>query len=108
MCDVMVAHGSPATQRGSALRRTLYHEFRAAEQIIAEGPWDRAWVERRMRLMPVALRKYQEAFPDAPQFEWRVEEFRPEESGDDAVELKVVHAVHSESAYCSAGSVTGE
>ena len=105
--DVMVAHGSPATQRGSALRRTLYYEFRAAEQILAEGPWDRTWVDRRMRLVPVALRKYQEAFPKMAQFDWRAsDEFRPEESGDDAVELKVVHEVHSESAYCSAGSAS--
>ncbi len=103
--DVMVAHGSPAAQ-GKALRRTLYYEFRAAEEIVEEGPWDRRWIDRRMRLLPVALRKHQEAFPDAKPFEWRVDdEFRPQASENDEVELKVVHEVHNESAFCSAGSV---
>ena len=105
--DVMVAHGSPATQQGSALRRTLYYEFRPAEQIVDEGPWDRSWVERRMRLIPLARRKYQEAFPHAPRFDWRVSAaFRPEVSDDETAELKVVHELHSESAYCSAGDVS--
>ena len=103
--DVMVAHGSPAA-RGKALRRTLYYEFRAAEEITEEGPWDRSWIDRRMRLLPVALRKHQEAFPDAEPFAWRVnDKFRPQVSGNDEVELKVVHEVHNESAFCSAGSV---
>jgi ectoine hydroxylase-related dioxygenase (phytanoyl-CoA dioxygenase family) len=102
--DVMIAHGSPATQQGSALRRTLYYEFRAAEEIVAEGPWDRAWIDRRMRLLPVALHRHQEAFPNVPQFDWQVSSaFRPEVSGDDEVELKVAHEVHTESAFCSAG-----
>lgn len=102
--DVMIAHGSPATQQGSALRRTLYYEFRAAEEIVAEGPWDRLWIDRRMRLVPIALRKHREAFTHAPQFDWQVSsEFRPEVSVDDAVELKVVHEVHTEAAFCSAG-----
>ena len=107
--DVMVAHGSPATQRGSALRRTLYYEFRAAEQVVEEGPWDRNWIDRRMRLVPLALRKHREAFPDAEPFAWRVADaFRPQTSGDEEVELKVVHEVHNESAFCSAGSVVAD
>ena len=101
--DVMVAHGSPAT-KGAALRRTLYYEFRAAEEILEEGPWDRTWIDRRMRLVPVALRKHREAFADVPQFEWQAEPaFRPPASSNDAVELKVVHEVHTEAAFCSAG-----
>ncbi len=35
--DVMVVHGSPPVE-GKALRRTMHYEFRAAEQITAEGP----------------------------------------------------------------------
>lgn len=101
--DVMIAHGSPAT-KGAALRRTLYYEFRAAEEILEEGPWDRTWIDRRMRLVPVALRKHHVAFTDVPQFEWKADPvFRPPTSTDDEIELKVVHEVHTESAFCSAG-----
>ena len=101
--DVMVAHGSPETH-GKALRRTLYYEFRAAEEILEEGPWDREWIERRMRLIPVALRKYQQAFPQAEGFTWKAEDaFRPEPVGEDEVELKVAHISHTSGAWCSAG-----
>ncbi len=75
--DVMVAHGSERAQ-GNALRRTIYYEFRSAEQILSEGPWDREWIEKRMRLLPVALDAYRKAFPNEPQYEWRADEpFRP-------------------------------
>jgi len=101
--DVMVAHGSPETH-GAALRRTLYYEFRAAEEIVLDGPWDRSWIDRRMRLVPVALRRYREAFPHADQFQWNIsDEFRPQVTGDEAEELKVAHLVHMNGAYCSAG-----
>jgi ectoine hydroxylase-related dioxygenase (phytanoyl-CoA dioxygenase family) len=102
--DVMVAHGSPAVV-GKALRRTIYYEFRAAEEILAEGPWDRSWIDRRLRLLPLALERYQQAFPGASQFRWNIrDEFRPVASGDEAVELKIAHMVHTSGAYCSAGN----
>jgi ectoine hydroxylase-related dioxygenase (phytanoyl-CoA dioxygenase family) len=104
--DVMVVHGSPHVE-GNALRRTLYYEFRAAEEILEEGPWDREWIDRRLRLVPVGLRRHAQAFPDADQFQWNIApDFRPEVTDDDEVELKVAHVVHTPSAYCSAGSVT--
>ena len=55
--DVMVLHGSERTL-GKNLRRTIYYEFRAAEMILDEGPWDTEWIDRRMRLIPLALKKY--------------------------------------------------
>ncbi len=67
--DVMVLHGSVRTQ-GNNLRRTIYYEFRAVEEILAEGLWDRAWIDRRLRLLPVALRRYRERFPMSTQFDW--------------------------------------
>jgi ectoine hydroxylase-related dioxygenase (phytanoyl-CoA dioxygenase family) len=103
MHDVMVAHGSPETH-GKALRRTVYYEFRAAEEILADGPWDREWIDRRLRLMPVALRKYRQAYPAADQFDWKIEDqFRPPEGGSDDVELKIAHIWHMPGTYCSAG-----
>jgi ectoine hydroxylase-related dioxygenase (phytanoyl-CoA dioxygenase family) len=103
--DVMIAHGSPETH-GSPLRRTIYYEFRAAEEILAEGPWDRAWIDRRLSLMPLALLRHQQAFPAAPQFDWKIEPvFRPQVSDLAEVELKVPHLQHTPGAYCSAGSV---
>jgi ectoine hydroxylase-related dioxygenase (phytanoyl-CoA dioxygenase family) len=103
--DVMVAHGSPEVE-GKTRRRTLYYEFRAAEQILAEGPWDSEWVDRRLRLLPLGLQAHQQAYPERDQFTWQVEDaYRPDFSGDRAQELKVAHVVHTSGAYCSAGDV---
>jgi len=100
---VMVVHGSPQVV-GRALRRTIYYEFRPAEEILADGPWDGAWIERRMRLVPLGLAAHARAFPDAPPFRWRVDAaFRPAPLGSDEAELKVAHEVHMSGSYCSAG-----
>ncbi len=101
--DVMIVHGSEAVQ-GNRLRRTIYYEFRAAEQIAAEGPWDAEWVDRRLRLVPVALREHARRNPDEPQFAWNVSPgVAPDASGDDDAELRIAHGVHSPGSYCSAG-----
>ena len=101
--DVMVLHGSEATS-GNALRRTLYLEFRAAEQIAAEGPWDADWTLRRLRLVPLALDARQQAHPEAAPFNWRPDEaLRPERLTDAREELKVAHSVHTPGMWCSAG-----
>jgi ectoine hydroxylase-related dioxygenase (phytanoyl-CoA dioxygenase family) len=101
--DVMVVHGSEHTE-GKALRRTLYYEFRAAEEIEEDGPWDRTWIDRRLRLMPVALRRFQEAFPTHAQFNWQIDdEYKPAVSQDEATELKIAHEVHMNGSWCSAG-----
>jgi ectoine hydroxylase-related dioxygenase (phytanoyl-CoA dioxygenase family) len=101
--DVMLVHGSEPTL-GNALRRTLYYEFRPAEQILEEGPWDRSWVDQRLRLLPPALKAYAEANPGQPGFKWRPDAgFRPDVSP--GAELRVPHLVHSPGSYCSAGDV---
>jgi len=101
--DVMVVHGSARTE-GNALRRTIYYEFRSVEEILEDGPWDRTWIDRRMRLVPLALEHYRQAYPDAAPFAWQASaEFRPRTSGDEEQELKVAHEVHMSGAYCSAG-----
>ena len=103
--DVMVVHGSEAVT-GNRLRRTIYYEFRAAEQIAAEGPWDAEWVDQRLRLLPVALREHARANPGAEPFAWNIDPaIRPADSGDDQAELRIAHLVHSPGSYCSAGSV---
>jgi len=102
--DVMVVHGSEEVE-GKALRRTIYYEFRAAEEILADGPWDREWIDRRLRLVPLALRRYKQAFPEREQFQWRISsEFCPQVTSDEQYELKVAHVVHSGGTYCSAGN----
>ncbi len=103
--DVMIVHGSQPTQ-GNALRRTIYYEFRAAEEILDEGPWDREWISRRMRLVPLALRRHRRAYPQADQFAWGVtDDFRPAMTDDEDAELRVAHIVHTPGSYCSAGNV---
>jgi len=103
--DVMVVHGSEAVT-GNKLRRTIYYEFRAAEQIMGEGPWDAAWVDQRLRLIPLGLAEHAATNPDKPQFQWKISsDFAPETSGDTAAELRMAHTAHSPGSYCSAGSV---
>lgn len=103
--DVMIVHGSPPVD-GGRLRRTLYYEFRPAEQILAEGPWDAAWVTKRLRLLPLALAEHARARPDHPTFDWRPDPaLRPQPEGDAAAELRVVHETHSPGSWCSAGDV---
>ncbi len=103
--DVMVVHGSEQVV-GKALRRTIYYEFRAAEQIVQEGPWDSEWIDKRVRMLPPALRHYAAAYPEKDQFVWNIaDEFRPEVSEDEATELKIAHLVHTSGSFCSAGDV---
>ncbi|WEK13735.1 MAG: phytanoyl-CoA dioxygenase family protein [Candidatus Microbacterium phytovorans] len=103
--DVMIVHGSEAVQ-GNRLRRTIYYEFRSAEQILAEGPWDAEWIDRRLRLLPVALREHARRNPEAEAFAWNVPaSLAPQVTGDDETELRIAHGVHSPGSYCSAGSV---
>lgn len=106
--DVMVLHGSERTL-GKSLRRTIYYEFRSADMILEEGPWDRDWIDRKIRLIPVALRKFAASYPGHEQFSWQVSNnLRPVPVGDDAEELKVAHVWHSPGAYCSATSAPRE
>ncbi len=103
--DVMIVHGSEAVQ-GNRLRRTIYYEFRSAHQIAAEGPWDAEWVDRRLRLVPVALRENARRTPADARFTWNVSpEIAPAVTEDDDAELRIAHGVHSPGSYCSAGSV---
>jgi ectoine hydroxylase-related dioxygenase (phytanoyl-CoA dioxygenase family) len=102
--DVMVVHGSEQTV-GKALRRTIYYEFRAAEEIVEEGPWDNQWIERRLRLIPLALAAHQRQYPNSEQFDWQIEpQFKPHPAGDQAEELRIVHLSHTAGTYCSAGN----
>ena len=89
---------------GKDLRRTIYYESRAAEEILEDGPWDREWIDRRLRLVRPALDRYRQAFPERDQFQWNIsDEFRPRDAGDEAHELKIAHVVHMQGSYCSAG-----
>lgn len=101
--DVMILHGSEPTS-GQALRRTVYLEFRSAEQILGEGPWDATWIEKRLRLVPVALAAYQAEFPNQPAFAWNISDtYRPAPLADVQTELKVAHEIHTPGSWCSAG-----
>lgn len=103
--DVMIVHGSEPV-RHNPLRRTLYYEFRSAEQILSEGPWDRAWVDARMKLLPLALAEHARRRPDVEQFHWRVtDDLRPAPSADVETELRLVHLVSDPGSFCSAGDV---
>jgi ectoine hydroxylase-related dioxygenase (phytanoyl-CoA dioxygenase family) len=101
--DVMLVHGSEPTL-GNALRRTIYYEFRPAEQILDEGPWDRSWVDKRLRMLPLAFAAYAKANPGQLGFVWQIDpDLRP--SAISETELRVLHLVHTPGSYCSAGDV---
>ncbi|MGN9811660.1 phytanoyl-CoA dioxygenase family protein [Micromonospora sp. BQ11] len=103
--DVMLVHGS-APVTGNRLRRTIYYEFRPAEQILAEGPWDAGWVQRRLRLIPLALAEDARRNPGRPGFSWRIpDRLRPAPTGDAASELRIAHTSHTPGSHCSAGDV---
>lgn len=102
--DDMVLHGSPRTLQNH-LRRVVYFEFRPAAQILEEGPWDRSFVDQRLRLVPLAMKRHRNAFPSRPQFQWNATAtLRPRMRDDEAAELRVVHTVHTSGSYCSADS----
>lgn len=104
--DVMVVHGSEAVV-GNRLRRTIYYEFRAAEQILAEGPWDAEWVDQRLRLIPLGLREHTRTHPGTEQFDWSPSDrFRPQTTDDETAELRIAHLRHTAGSYCSAGSAS--
>jgi hypothetical protein len=101
--DVMVVHGSEHAE-GKDLRRTIYYEFRAAEEILEDGPWDREWIDRRLRLLQPAMDRYRQAFPENDQFRWNIADaFRPRNIGSEEQELKIAHVVHMRGSFCSAG-----
>ncbi len=103
--DVMVVHGSEPVE-GNSLRRTIYYEFRAAEQILAEGPWDAEWIDRRMRLVALGLDEHAAHHPENHRFRWDADDpLRPATSVDREAELRIAHLVHTSGSYCSAGSV---
>jgi hypothetical protein len=103
--DVMLVHGSEATL-ANKLRRTIYYEFRPAEQIIAEGPWDDAFIDQRLRLVALGQREWQRQNPSSVPFTWNVADaIAPHVSDDADEELRVAHNAHSPGSYCSAGSV---
>lgn len=103
--DVMLVHGSPPTE-GKTLRRTIYYEFRAAEQIAAEGPWDWDFAEAKLRIVPAALAAYARQYPQAQQFEWHPSpQFLPQNLTEENLRLRVVHPLHYGFNSCSAGSV---
>ena len=103
--DVMLVHGSEATL-ANKLRRTIYYEFRAAEQIMSEGPWDETFIDQRLRLVGLGRAEWQKQNPASVPFSWNVSDtFAPAMSSNTEEELRVAHGVHSPGSYCSAGNV---
>ncbi|GCE20026.1 phytanoyl-CoA dioxygenase family protein [Dictyobacter kobayashii] len=105
--DVMVVHGSEEVE-GKALRRTIYYEFRAAEEILEDGPWDQEWIDRRLRLIPPALQHFASRYPDAAQFQWNVSPGLRPAVNDEETALKVAHINHMGGSYCSSLSKPGK
>lgn len=52
--NVLVIHGSPEN-RSDATRRVIYLEFRTADQVRDDSPWDEEWLQQRLQLLPAAV-----------------------------------------------------
>lgn len=103
--DVMLVHGSEATL-ANKLRRTIYYEFRPAQQIIDEGPWDRDFIDQRPRLVALGLAQWNSQHPETGGFTWNVaDDLAPTIGENFEEELRVAHSVHSPGSYCTAGNV---
>ncbi len=105
--DSMLVHCSPLVANG-AIRRTLYFEFRDGDRVAADGPWTLDWVRVRLRLVPLALRRHAQAFPDAAPADWNAsQEFRSEPLATEAEELAFIDARRGTSKagnFCLEGS----
>lgn len=53
--NVLAIHGS-RDNRGHLLRRVIYFEFRTISQVLNDSPWDKSWMEKRLKLVPEAIR----------------------------------------------------
>ncbi|MEU8151924.1 phytanoyl-CoA dioxygenase family protein [Nonomuraea sp. NPDC048901] len=53
--NVRMIHGSSANT--STLRRVVYLEFRTPDQVRYDSPWDEWWLERRLSIVPAAIRE---------------------------------------------------
>lgn len=103
--DVMLVHGSEATL-ANKLRRTIYYEFRSAQQIFAEGPWNVDFVDQRLRLVALGMDEWKRQNPGEDGFAWNLaEDLVPVMGSDVDTELRVAHSRHSPGSYCSAGNV---
>jgi ectoine hydroxylase-related dioxygenase (phytanoyl-CoA dioxygenase family) len=96
--NVRMIHGSGANN-GHAARRVLYLEFRTAEQVLHDSPWDASWLGRRLPYIPLAIALRASSAPaleDDPMLLAELAERRPEwfsgsaEASKD-VDLRVHH-----------------
>ncbi|MGC4945649.1 hypothetical protein ACLQ2N_05435 [Streptomyces sp. DT224] len=63
-----------------------------------------AWIDARMRLVPLALAAHSAAFPRIHPFPWHPSpDLRPSPAHGREAELRIAHSVHTPGSYCSAG-----
>lgn len=60
--DMMLAHKSEPLQKNK-LRRVLYFEFLSVTHVRLESIYSENLIERRAKLIPIAIRHYQEIYP---------------------------------------------
>lgn len=63
--NVLMVHGSEPND-SSRYRRALYFEFRTVSQVRNDSPWDEAWLQKRLQLVPhaIKLRQASEFYKD--------------------------------------------
>lgn len=68
--DMMLAHSSGIMTKNS-IRKVLYFEFVTASQVLGERIYTEALVERRTRLIPLAIQHHQTRNPGTAPFAWK-------------------------------------
>lgn len=68
----LIVHGSQENV-SKQLRRVLYFDFRTAEQVRNDSPWDESWLQKRLHLIPSAikLRRESDIFNHDDQTLWK-------------------------------------
>jgi hypothetical protein len=101
--DMLLAHKSEPLQKNK-LRRVIYFEFLSTTQVRLEAIYSESLIERRTKLIPTAIRHYQETYPLQNAFEYKnPTSFEEEKSVEETLQEIYAEPIRARpSAYCFA------
>jgi hypothetical protein len=101
--DMMLAHKSEPLQKNK-LRRVIYFEFLSTAQVRLEAIYTEELIERRTKLIPAAILKYKEFFPNETSFDYKnSSNFSGNQSLEETVQEIYAEPIRARpSAYCFA------
>lgn len=88
--DLLTVH-SAGVMVNSPIRRTIYYEFRAMEQITEEENWHQHQIDSRVDLLASSLAEHAKTHPNSEQFQWNMAP-KWREGRDDSADLASIYA----------------